>query len=84
MDIKAKLDELRKSMTLVDIAKAIGVNRATVVRAQRGDDVSLKTYIGVCDLLNMRNKRKTKRKPGRVEPVTICHRLPADDTEGGE
>ena len=61
MDIKAKLDELRKSMTLVDIAKAIGVNRATVVRAQRGDDVSLKTYLGVCDLLNMRNKRKTKK-----------------------
>lgn len=60
MDIKAKLIELRKSMTLVEIAKSIGVNRATVVRAQRGDDVSLKTYLGVCDLLNVRKKRKTK------------------------
>lgn len=63
MDIKAKLIELRKSMTLVAIANAIGVNRATIVRAQRGDDVSLKTYLGVCDLLKLRNKRKTKMEP---------------------
>lgn len=63
MDIKAILIELRKSMTLVEIAKSIGVNRATVVRAQRGDNVSLKTYIGVWDLLKLRNKRKTKRNP---------------------
>lgn len=63
MDIKAKLDELRKSMTLVEIAKAIGVNRATVVRAQRGDGVSLKTYLGACDLFDKRKKRKTKVYP---------------------
>lgn len=65
MDIKAKLIELRKSMTLVEIAKSIGVDRATVVRAQRGDDVSLKTYLGVCGLIE---KRSSKQKRVKKEP----------------
>lgn len=62
MDIKAKLRELRKSMTLVEIASAVGVNRATIVRAQRGDDVSLKTYLGVCDLIEKSGKPKRLKR----------------------
>lgn len=62
MEIKLEIAELRKTMTLQQIAAALNVDRSTVVRAQRGKGVSAYTYVLAHDLLKKVRRKRSKTK----------------------
>lgn len=62
MDIKAHLAKLAQRMTIDQIARAASVNRATVVRAKAGRNITVATLNA---LLSIKAVGRTQRKDSR-------------------